>query len=455
MKEVYSSQYEKMTEKPVNKLIIELGIPTTISMLITSIYNLADTYFVGQLNSTSASAAVGVVFSFMAFMQAFGFMFGQGAGSNISRQLGRQDSESASRFASTSFFLAFGMGLLVLTLGYLFKPQLIYLLGSSDTVYPYADLYLSRLMWAAPMVMSSFVLNNILRFEGKASLAMVGLLSGAILNIILDPVLMFVCGMGIGGAALATALAQTVSFGILLFMFLTGKTQSKLSIRNITHSPRELYEIIATGLPSLVRQGFASVSTMVLNHQAKIYGDAAVAAMTIVTRISMLIFSSGLGIGQGFQPVCGFNYGAKKYKRVKEAIFFTLKVACCFIGIFSLLGILFSDKAIAIFRNDPEVIEVGVVALRFQCLALFIIPIQVLTNMTLQSTGQKWQATFTSMLRSGIYFIPSLLILAYFLKLRGIEMAQMVADILSVLTCIPFMVSFIRKLDRKEAELQS
>lgn len=449
-KVTYETQYDKMTKKPVGSLIIELGIPTTISMLVTSIYNLGDTFFVGQLKSTSSSAAVGVVFSFMAILQAFGFMFGQGAGSNISRQLGRKDTESASRYASTSFFMAFGLGLLVVVLGYLFKPALIYLLGSSDTIYPYADDYLTFLMWASPFVMTSFVLNNILRFEGKASLAMIGLLTGAILNIILDPVLMFGFHMKIAGAALATSLSQTISFGILLFMFLSGRTQSKLALKNFTHDIRDIWEIVATGFPSLVRQGLGSVATMILNHQAKMYGDAAVAAMTIVTRVGMLIFSAGLGIGQGFQPVCGFNYGAKQYKRVKDAIFFTLKVAVGMIGVFATAGLIFSGSLVQIFRDDPDVIAIGTVALRFQCISLYVIPVQVITNMTLQSTGQKWQATFTSMLRSGIYFIPVLLIFNWLFKLTGLEMAQMVADLLAVVTCIPVLMHFIKGLDEKQ-----
>lgn len=446
----YTSQYEKMTQAPVGELVIRLGIPTTISMLVTSIYNLVDTYFVGKLGN-SASGAVGVVFSFMAVLQAFGFLFGQGAGSNISRQLGNRDAVSASRYASTSFFLSLTMGTLIAVGGYMFLEPMADALGSTDTILPYACDYLRYLLWASPFVMSSFVLNNILRFEGKASLSMVGLLAGAGINIVADPLLIFVCDMGIGGAALATSLSQTISFGILLSMFLRGKTESKLSIRNITHKLSEVWDIVATGFPSLVRQGMASASTILLNRQAKIYGDAAVAAMSIVSRICMLIFSTGLGIGQGFQPVCGFNYGAKKYSRVRKAFSFTLKTGFCVLGLFSCLGLLFSGQLIGLFRDDAEVIRIGTTALRFQCISLFIIPVQVLTNMTLQSTGQKLAATFTSMLRNGLYFIPVLLILANTLGLLGIQMSQMVADILGVLTCIPIISGFLRRLPEDDA----
>lgn len=448
----YATQYDKMTQAPMGELIVRLAVPTTISMLVTSIYNLVDTYFVGKLGN-SASGAVGVVFSFMAVLQAFGFMFGQGAGSNISRQLGQKDSESASRYASTSFFLSLVMGVLIAVLGYVFLEPLADFLGSTETILPYACDYLRYLLWASPFVMCSFVLNNILRFEGKASLSMVGLLAGALINIAADPLLIFVCDMGVGGAALATALSQTVSFSILLSMFLRGKTESRLSVKNITRKAGDVLNIIATGFPSLVRQGLASASTIVLNHQAKLYGDAAVAAMSIVSRISMMIFSAGLGIGQGFQPVCGFNYGAGRYSRVRRAFGFTLKLSIGILGVFSVLGLLLSDNLIGLFRDDPAVIEIGTLAFRCQCAALIIIPIQVLTNMTLQSTGKNLAATFTSMLRNGLYFIPVLLILSHFMGLLGIQMAQMVADILGVLTCIPIILHFFRTLPEDAAEL--
>lgn len=448
----YKSQYEKMTQAPIGRLTIALAIPTTISMLVTSVYNLVDTYFVGQLNSTAASGAVGVVFSFMSILQAVGFMFGQGSGSIIARLLGKKDTDSATKMASTGFFCAFSVGIIIAALGTIFCEPMIYLFGSTETIYPFARDYFMCLLWAAPFVTSSFVLNNILRFEGKANLAMVGLLTGSFLNIALDPVLMFALDMGIAGAALATAISQTVSFCVLLYMFLSGHTSSRIRISSITRSLKDIWEICATGFPSLVRQGLGSVSVMILNNNVKIYGDAAVAAMSIVSRISMMIFSAGLGIGQGFQPVCGFNYGAKKYGRVREAYFFTLKVAFLMLGIFATIGLILSDVAVGLFRDDPDVIEVGTIALRFQCVALYFVPIMLTTNMILQSTGQKLAASFTSMLRNGIYFIPVLLVLSAYLGLLGIQMAQMVADLLSIATCIPIVRSFLRKLKAMEKE---
>lgn len=441
----YTTQYDKMTKQPVGSLVIKLGIPTTLSMLVTNIYNMVDTMFVGKLG-TSASGAVGIVFGFMSILQAFGFLFGQGAGSIISRRLGNKDEDSASVVASTAFFSSMFMGLLIGILGTVFNTKMVYLLGSTDTILPYAKTYSLFIMAAAPFMTSTFTMNNILRFEGKASLSMVGLMTGAILNMVGDPILMFGLDMGIAGAGLSTAISQFISFCVLLSMFLYGKTQSKLSVRKITREFNVLFDIVATGFPSLVRQGLQAVSTMILNQQARIYGDAAVAAMSIVSRISFFIFAVGLGIGQGFQPVCGFNYGARKFSRVKEAFSFTLVAGEVLLGMFAVAGLLFSNQAIAVFRDDAEVIAFGTPALRYQCMALFLNPLIVLSNMTLQSTGQRAWATFLSMMRSGLYLIPMIYILTYTMGARGIQLAQPVSDVLSFATALPVIVNFIRKL---------
>ena len=441
----YTTQYDKMTKQPVGSLVIKLGIPTTLSMLVTNIYNMVDTMFVGKLG-TSASGAVGIVFGFMSILQAFGFLFGQGAGSIISRRLGNKDEDSASVVASTAFFSSMFMGLLIGILGTVFNTKMVYLLGSTDTILPHAKTYILFIMAAAPFMTSTFTMNNILRFEGKASLSMVGLMTGAILNMVGDPILMFGLDMGIAGAGLSTAISQFISFCVLLSMFLSGKTQSKLSVRKITREFNVLFDIVATGFPSLVRQGLQAVSTMILNQQARIYGDAAVAAMSIVSRISFFIFAVGLGIGQGFQPVCGFNYGARKFSRVKEAFSFTLVAGEVLLGMFALAGLLFSNQAIAVFRDDAEVIAFGTPALRYQCMALFLNPLIVLSNMTLQSTGQRAWATFLSMMRSGLYLIPMIYILTYTMGARGIQLAQPVSDVLSFATALPVIVNFIRKL---------
>lgn len=448
------SQYIKMTETPVSKLIIMLGIPTTISMLVTNLYNMADTYFVSKLG-TSASGAVGIVFGLMAIIQAFGFMFGHGAGSIISRRLGAKDVESATRFASTSFFLALLAGGSITLIGLTFLEPLVRLLGSTDTILPYAKTYAAFILIAAPFMASSCVLNNILRYEGRAALAMVGLTTGSILNIFGDWLLMHCLGLGVEGAGISTAVSQMVSFSLLLFMFLSGKTESKLSIKWITKDFSDVMLICKTGLPSMMRQGLSSVSTMVLNGQAGIYGDAAVAAMSIVNRICFFIFSVGLGIGQGFQPVAAFNYGAKKYGRVRGGFFFTWGAGEVLLGGIAIIGMFFPAQLVGFFRDDPEVIAIGSVALTAQLISLFFQPLSVGANMMFQSVGKNKIATFLSMLRSGLYFIPVIFLLSGWQGLFGIEIAQTVADILAFFTSIPFVVWFLKHLKMLENERQT
>ena len=440
-----NTQYRKMTETPVSKLIIMLGIPTTISMLVTNIYNMADTYFVSQIG-TSASGAVGVVFGLMAIIQAFGFMVGHGAGSIISRRLGARDLESASRFASTSFVSSLAAGAGITVFGLLFLEPLVRLLGSTETILPYAKTYAAFILIAAPFMASSCVLNNILRYEGRAAFAMIGLTTGGILNIFGDWLLMDCLHFGVEGAGISTAVSQLISFFILLSMFLRGKTQSHLSFRRFTRDPGEILLICKTGFPSMVRQGLSSISTMILNSEARIYGDAAVAAMSIVNRICFFIFSVGLGIGQGFQPVAAFNYGARKYKRVRGGFFFTLIAGEALLGCAAVAGIFFTAEFVGFFRDDPEVIAIGSVALAAQMIALLFQPLSICANMMFQSIGKNGVATFLSMLRSGLYFIPVILILSRTMGLFGIEISQTVADILAFFTTLPFAIPFLRKL---------
>lgn len=439
------SQYDRMTKQPVQKLILQLGLPTTISMLVTSLYNMADTYFVGTLG-TSASGATGIVFGLMAILQAFGFMFGHGAGSIISRKLGAQDLKEARKYSATSFYLALVSGIAVLVLGEVFITPLMHLLGSTETILPYAKDYAFYILLAAPAMVSSCVMNNILRYEGRAFFAMIGLTSGGFINIFLDAYFIRVLHMGIGGAGLATAISQYISFAILLSMFLRKKTQTNFAVAYIDYSWRTIGEIVTTGLPSLARQGLASVSSMVLNHTAGIYGDAAIAAMSIVNRITMFLFSVGLGIGQGFQPVAGFNYGAGKYSRVKKGFFFTWWFGTLTLGIFALAGFVSAPVVVSWFRDDAEVIALGIPAMRAQCIALFFVPFSVCNNMMFQSIGYKKNATFLSTLRNGVCFIPLVLLLQLLLGMRGVQLAQAVADVMAFFICIPFTVSFFKKL---------
>ena len=446
-------QFRKMTETPIPKLILSLAAPTILSMLITSIYNLADTFFVGQI-STSASGAVGVVSSLMAIIQALGFMLGHGAGSIISRSLGSQNTQAANRFASTSFFTALAFGLILAVLGLATLPSFMMLLGSTETILPHACAYARPILMAAPLMMSSLVMNNILRYEGKANFAMIGLVTGGVLNMVLDPVFIFGFGMGTAGAGLATALSQSISFCILLSMFLRGKTVSQFQISAVTRSPAEFGTILMTGLPSFGRQGLNSIGGMLLNIAARSYGDAAVAGMSIVSRIFMFIISVAIGTGQGFQPVAGFNYGARKYRRVEKACVFTMCASFCFLTVIIAACWFNAEALIKLFRDDPEVTAIALPAFRYQCFAIFLQPVIVAGNMLFQSIGKSGRATFLACCRQGVFFIPLILTLPRFFGLVGIEICQPIADVLTFLVTVPFLFPFLHQLVKMdEAEM--
>ncbi len=447
-------QFRRMTETPIPQLVLSLAAPTILSMLITSIYNLADTFFVGQI-STSASGAVGVVSSLMAIIQALGFMLGHGAGTIISRSLGSRDTTAATRFASTSFFtaLVFGVVLAVAGLGTL--PHFMMLLGSTETILPHACAYARPILIAAPLMISSLVMNNILRYEGKASFAMIGLVTGGVLNIALDPLFMFVFGLGTAGAGIATALSQSISFCILLSMFLRGKTVSQFRLSAVTREARDFGRILLGGAPSFGRQGLNSIGGMLLNLAARSYGDAAVAGMSIVSRIFMFIISVAIGVGQGLQPVASFNYGARKYRRVRQAAIFTIEAAFCMLVVLVGLCWVNGDALIRLFRDDPAVTAVALPAFHYQCLTMLLQPIIVVANMTFQSVGASGRATFLACCRQGVFFIPLILILPRTHGLFGVEICQPIADVLTFLVSLPFLIAFLQQLGRMDDAEQS
>lgn len=446
------AQYNKMVNTPVWKLVSTLAIPTIISMMVTSIYNMADTFFVSQI-STEASAAVGIVFPIMSIIQAFGFTFGMGSGSLISIKLGQKKNEEASSIASTAFFSALFVGLLILCFGNIFSSGIVKLIGASEAVLPYAKGYARYIFFGAPFMCASFVMNNDLRAEGKSVFSMIALTCGGILNMALDPIFIFGLGLGISGAAIATLISQTVSFLILISWYLRRKAICSISLKLISKKIDVYGKIISTGLPSLARQGLASFSSILLNTMAGRYGgDFAVAAMSIVTKLSFFLGSIVIGVGQGFSPVSGYNYGAKKYKRVIKAWLFMVLSSSCLLLICSGLFAIFAEQVIKAFRNDPVVIEIGKTALRYQCIVIPFIPFIMGTNMMMQSTRHVKQALYLSLNRQGIYFIPTILILSSTFGLLGVEISQAVADAFSVLTAVPFLIWFIKKLKRLEKE---
>ncbi|MCR5768751.1 MAG: MATE family efflux transporter [Lachnospiraceae bacterium] len=440
-----AEQYRKMTETPIPKLVLTLGLPTTISMLVTSIYNLADTYFVSEIG-TSASGAIGVVFALMGVIQAFGFMFGHGAGSNISRRLGAQDVENACVYASTSLFMGLGAGTLIAVFGLAFQEPFMRLLGSTETILPYSVGYSRYILIAAPAMVASCILNNILRYEGKATFAMFGLVSGGLLNILGDYILIRECGLGIDGAGISTMVSQYIGLFILFLPFLRRRVQSHFDPKLVRIKGHFLPDILMTGLPSLIRQGLGSISTMVLNMTSKPYGDVAIAAMSISSRVIGFMFCVGLGICQGFQPVSAFNFGARKYSRTRKAFFFTVFSGTAILGVIGVFGFILAPQIVQLFRDDPDVITIGTKALRYQSTSLLFMVSAVSGTMLFQSIGMGLKASFLSLLRSGLFFIPMILILSSLFGLAGIECAQAAADVLSGVVTFPLVIAFFRKL---------
>lgn len=439
--------YKKMTETSLTRLIVSLGIPTTISMLVTSIYNMADTYFVGILGK-SAQGATGILFTVQAVIQAIAFMLGQGSGTLVAKALANKNRDEASTYTSTSFFAGIFIGTIFAVLGLVFLEPLLILLGSTETILPYAKLYGACVLINAPVMMGSFVLNNVLRFEGKAFYSMFGLCTGGILNIFGDYLLVYVYDFGVLGAGITTVVSQIISF-VFLYIILLKKAQSRISTKFISKKPAVILEVSRVGFPALVRQGLSSISNGILNNLTRPFGDAAIAAMSVVQRFSMFIMCVGLGIGQGYQPVASFNYSAKKYDRVKRGLLITMAIGFCFIMCLAVPGYILADKIMYLFQKSEDVIEVGTLAMRFACVGTTFLSLSVPVNMLYQSTRQAGVASFLALLRSGLILIPTLITFSSLYGLLGIQLSQPFTDVLTGLLSIPFIIHFLRKKEFK------
>ena len=442
-------KYCRMTTEPVGRLVCQMAVPTIISMLVTAAYNLADTFFVGLLHSNSATGAVGVVFSLMAILQAIGYFFGQGSGNYISRQLGRHQTEDAEAMAVTSLTLALLTGLVIMILGQIFLEPLALLLGSTKTILPYACDYLRIILLGAPYMTASFVLNNQLRFQGSAIYSMIGIVAGAVINVGLDPLLIFTFNMGIKGAALATIIGQLFSFGLLLFGCTRGGNL-RLHPKKIRFTSHIFREILGGGFPSLCRQSLMAISTICLNLAAGVYGDAAIAAMSVVSRVMTMANSALIGFGQGFQPVCGFNYGAKLYDRVRQGYRFCVKWGTVFLLIASAAGLVLAPQLIAAFRDDPQVITFGARAMRCQCLTFPLAAFNMISNMMTQTMGKTLPATIQAVARQGLFFVPAVLLLPLWLQEGGVQVAQSVADLCAFVMSVLVMRRVFRDLREEE-----
>ena len=474
MKMSSAERAQMMLHAPVSRIIPKLAIPTIISMLITSIYNMADTYFVSQI-STSASGAVGVVFSVMGIIQAIAFTIGMGSGASVSQALGAGKQDEAQTLCNVGFFTAMMTGVVILILGNVFIDPIVGFLGATETIAPHAKAYASYIFYAAPFVMCSFVMNNHLRFQGLATYGMVGITTGGILNMFLDPIFIFEpghmlfgfltlpfgFGLGTAGAAIATAISQATSFFILLLQCNLRRDTISIHPRHFRPTKKMYWKILYVGFPSLGRQGIASVANILLNNTVKAcvtlaLQDPAISAISIVSRFVMFINSSVIGFGQGFQPVCGFNYGAGQYSRVRKAFWFSVKVTTIILVVLGLIAFIFAEPIVTAFRaEDAEVIRIGTIALRLHLSTIPLWGFIVMGNMYTQSIGYGGRATLLSASRQGIFLIPALLILPRALPLAeqnvpfAVAAAQPVADALSFVMAIVIVASILKQFRQK------
>lgn len=442
----HRDNYEFLTQAPVSRVILTMALPTIVSMLVTCFYVIVDTYFVGQLN-TQSTAAVGIVFPLMSLIQAIGSFFGHGSGAYMSRELGARRTDKASSMATTGLVYALLIGILIAVVALLFLRPLSLVLGSTPTSLPFTEQYMAIILLGAPFQIASFTLNSQLRMQGNARYAMWGIISGALLNVVLDPILIFGCGLQLRGAAIATVIGQIVSVAVLLAMCHFRATAGvRFRPRFFSLHWHYVREIVYGGSPSLSRQGLASISVVLLNVAAAGYGDAAVAAMSIVSRVTMFVMAVIVGLGQGFQPFCGYCYGAALYNRLRHGFWFTVRVGFVFLLCFSAFFFCFAEQTIAVFRDDAIVIAVGSTALRWH-LAVYPLNAYIMAgNMMLQTTRRPIRANVLSSARRGLVFIPFILILPHLFGLMGIAMCQAVCDVVTFIIAIPIVRSAFREM---------
>ncbi|MEA5038700.1 MAG: MATE family efflux transporter [Clostridiaceae bacterium] len=444
-----------MLLEPMHKVIPKMAVPTVISMLVSAFYNLVDTYFVSYLG-TAATGAVGVNSSLENFIMMAGSFLAIGANSYIARLLGAKQEKKASQVLSTSFFSALITGTLVMICGFLWMRPLVNLLGAHGEVEQYAVDYAGYVLYAAPLMAASFVMNQCLRSEGSASFSMIGMVAGSLLNIGLDPLFIFVFGWGIKGASAATAISKAVSFVILLWPYLHRHSMLHLSPKNICFSKDICTEVFKMGSPSLLRNGLSTIAGILLNNIAGAYSAAALAAISVTNRIIMFLTFAVLGFGQGFQPVAGFNWGAKRYDRVRQAYRFSAIVGVAAITVISLLVALFSKQLIGLFTDtDAEMMRIGALSIALQCAAMPIHAWVIVVNMLYAGTGKAFGAITLGITRQGICFFPLVWLLPHLFGVNGIAAIQAVADGLSLFVALPFAVSIqqeLKRLDRQQGE---
>ena len=443
----------EMLERPVQPLILSLAAPSIFANIVTTLYNLADTFFVGQMGITSASAAVGVAFVTSTVIQSVAFYFAQGTGIHMSRCLGAGKTEEAAVYVNTGIAATVTIGTLIAIVGHLFLDQLCYVGGATPTILPYARTYISIILFGAPFIASGFLMNMQLRFQGESFYSMLCMVAGAVLNTILTPLFIFPLGLGIAGSALATVVSEAVSFVLLLIeMSRAGITPLGLRYVRIPNATM-LKTINNGGVPSFARQVMLGVATSLLNNAAAPFGDAAIAGIAVVQRITSVGNFFQIGIGQGFQPITGYNLGAKRYDRIREAYFTAVRLAFVSVAAIGVITFIWAPQLISIFRDDPEVVAFGVVTLRLQSLPMPFTGVAMVTNFLLQTSGKMWRATFLGACRLGLVLGPVVLVLPPLLGQLGVQIAQPTTDIITTLIAWPMAFFMLREMRTAERKL--
>ena len=441
-----------MLEQPISRIIPKMAIPTIVAFLINSIYSLADTFFVSSLG-TNATAAVSVNSSLDQIIMMAGSMLAIGANSYIARLLGAKREDEANKVLSVAFFIALAFGTILAVVGCAFMTPMVRLLGATDTCLQYSIDYATYVLLVAPFMATSFVMNQCLRAEGSAVLSMIGMGFGSILNCVLDPIFIFTLDLGVAGASIATAISKLVSFSILLFPYITKRSVLRISLKYFQPSREILSQIVKIGSSSMFRSGLAVIAAIVLNNIAGSISDAVLAGIGVTNKIMMFPFSVILGFGSGFQPVTGFNWGAKRFDRVLESYWFSAKCALAISAVMALILGIFANQVILLFAEaDAEMQAIGALSIRLQCIALPIHAWVAVVNMFCSGLGKAKGALLLATARQGSCFLPIVYPLAWMFGANGVASVQAVADVLTLCLAAPLIRRVLKEVKGKAAE---
>ena len=447
---------ELLGSTSIPKALLAMGIPTMIGMLVNAFYNLVDAYFVGGLGE-SQMGAISVVYPLGQVIVGLGLLFGNGAASYISRLLGRGDKENADKVASTALYSSVSVGAVIILFSMVFLHPILKLLGATDSILPYAATYAGIYIVSCIFNVFNVTMNNIVTSEGAAKTTMCALLTGAVLNIALDPLFIYVFDLGVAGAAIATAISQVVSTCVYLTYIFRKKSVFHFRVKDCTYTKETMSEIFKIGIPTLVFQILTSVSISLINNAAGDYGDSAIAGMGVVTRLISMGSLSVFGFIKGFQPIAGYSYGAKKFDRLREAIKTSILWSTVFCVIFGVILALFPTAIVSQFtKGDAEMIRIGAASLRANGISIMLFGFYTVYSSLFLALGKGREGFILGACRQGICFIPVILLLPMVWGLNGIMYAQPIADVLSAVITVFMAIPLHKKLNemqRKTAEI--